>query len=283
MAPNLLTLLWRDWQPALAVDVPAALAVAAYLAGAARVPRWPAWRTAGFLAGIAAVLVALQSGIGAWDDRLLSDHMIQHLLLLEVAPLLLLSGRPVVLALRGGPRARRAALARRARRLAPLTHPLLCLAIFYAVVLGTHLAAFYDATLTDPALHETEHAVYLGAGLLMWWPMLDGDPDVTHRLSGFARLAYLVAAMAPMTLIGAYVYRHASLVYGGYEAPAHALGISALTDQALGGTIMWMVGGTLMVVVGMWQAMAALVDEERRMQIRERAAVAGPADPGAPR
>lgn len=282
MAPDLLTLAWQHWQPAWNVDALAVVVVGAYVAAAIRVPRWPLWRTLSFVAGVGVVLVALQSGIDAYDDRMLSDHMIQHLLLLEVAPLMLLAGRPVILALRGGPRVSRAAIARRVRRLAPVAHPLACLAFFYVVVLGTHLAAFYDATLSDTTLHEFEHALYLTAGLFMWWPMVDGDPDVRRRLSGFVRLGYMIAAMIPMTLIGAFLYRHGSVVYTAYEAPAHALGISALSDQALGGTIMWLFGGTFMVGAGLWQAMAAMIDEERRMQVRERAALASP-PPGVPR
>ena len=284
MAPNLLTLLWRDWQAAWSVDVIAALIAVAYLTGVSRVSRWPAWRTASFLAGVAGVVVALQSGIGAFDDRLLSDHMIQHLLLLEVAPLLLLGGRPAILVVRAAPRPARPTVARRLMALAPLTRPLVCLAIFYVIVLGTHVPAFYDATLSNATLHDFEHALYLTAGLFMWWPMVDADPVAAHRLNGLARLAYVIAAMLPMTVIGAYLYRDVSLLYPAYAEPAHALGVSAVSDQQLAGSIMWIAGTFLMAMAGLWQVMAALVAEERRMQIRERAAAtaASPGD-GMPR
>ena len=65
-------------------------------------------------------------------------------------------------------------------------------------------------------------------------------------------------------------------------APAHALGISAVVDQQQAGAIMWVLGSTLMVLAGLWQAMAALVAEERRLQARERAADAGPAEGARP-
>jgi putative copper resistance protein D len=224
------------------------------------------------------VLIAVQSGIGAYDDQLLSDHMLQHLLLLELAPLLLLAGRPGILLLRAAPRQRRPALARRLMALRPLTHPLLCLGAFTVVVLVSHLAFFYDATLRSPALHEFEHGLYLLAGLLIWWPLLDGDPVPGYRLSGLGRLGYLIAAMVPMTLIGAYLDRHASLVYAPYAAPAHALGVSPLLDQQQAGVIMWVLGTVIMVAAGLWQAMAAMAAEERRLQVAERAAPVGLAE-----
>ena len=280
--PSLPALLWRDWQPAWSVDVIALLMAGAYVRAAGRAARWPRWRTASFLSGLAVIVVALQSGVGSYDDRLLSDHMVQHLLLLEAAPLLLLGGRPAILLIRAVPRAGRPAAARRLRALAPLTHPLACLAIFYAVVLGTHIPAFYDAALSDSTLHELEHVLYVTAGLFMWWPMVDGDPIVSHRLNGLGRMAYVIAAMLPMTVIGAYLYRDPTLLYPAYAAPARALGLSAVTDQQWGGSVMWIAGTFLMAMAGLWQVMVALIAEERRMQVRERTAAAAAAS-AAPR
>jgi putative copper resistance protein D len=281
-APVLPTLLWHDWAAAWSLDVALALVAVLYLAAVRRVRTpWPKRRTAAFLAGLAAVLVALQSGIDGFDDRMLSDHMVQHLLLLELAPLLLLAGRPGLLALRGAPREVRLVAIRRLDGLRPLTHPVSCLAIFSVVVLATHLPGFYDATLHEPVLHEAEHGLYLTAGLLMWWPLVDADPLSRRRLDGFARLAYAIAAMLPMTLLGAYLDRAPRVVYGAYELPARSLGISAIADQQQAGAIMWVLGSTLMIAAGLWQAMAAMVDEERRLQVRERR-LAPPmaADPG---
>ena len=113
IAPSLPSLLVSHWHPSGVPDLAAAAAAALYLGGIARIHmRWPLRRTAAFLAGLACILVATDSGIGAYDDQLLSVHMVQHMLLLLVAPLLLLAGRPVILALRAlpatsPPRARR--------------------------------------------------------------------------------------------------------------------------------------------------------------------------------
>jgi len=186
-----------------------------------------------------------------------------------IAPLLLLCGQPLLLALRALPAERRGGAARALGRLRRPAQPLACLAIFSAAVLFTHLPFFYEATLRHPTLHDAEHALYLLAGSLLWWPVLDVDPAPSHRLGGLGRLAYVLAAMLPMALIGAYLNRHATLVYPAYGPPGHALGISAASDQQHAGALMWVAGNTIMAVVGLWAALAALIAEERRQQSRE--------------
>ena len=269
-APSLPSLLVSHWELSASVALPAAGAALAYLAAARRVKGgWPARRALSWLAGVGCMLVALQSGIAGYDDQMLSVHMIQHMLLLMAAPPLLLGGRPVLLALQATSPRRRPSLAKALDRGRAVTGPLQSLAVFGAVIVLTHLPSFYDATLRHPALHEAEHALYLVAGLLMWSPLLDGDPVPRHQLGGIGKLLYLIAAMIPMALVGAYLNRHATLVYPAYGPPAAGLGIDALNDQAQAGAIMWVVGGVVMTAVGLWAAVAAMVAEERRLSARE--------------
>jgi len=268
-APTLPSLFVTGWTIGLPVAL-ATVAVVVYAGAALRLRRrWPARRTAAFAAGAGCVVVALQSGIAAYDDRLLSVHMVQHMLLLLAAPALLIAGQPLALALRTLRGDSRRRLARALERTRPAIRPVPCLAAFYLVVLGTHLPAFYDLTLRHPVAHEAEHALYLAAGGLLWWPLFDGDPVLSHRLGGLGRLLYLLVGMLPMALVGAYLNRHPSVVYAPYAATAHALGVSAVGDQATAGAIMWVVGNTAMVFVGLWAVMAALNAEERRQQARE--------------
>jgi cytochrome c oxidase assembly factor CtaG len=215
------------------------------------------------------VLVALQSGIDGFDDRLLSVHMVQHLVLLELAPLLLVAGRPTLLALRAAPPGARKQLARGLARVRAMTAPAPCLAMFALVVLVTHLPVFYDATLRSAPLHALEHGLYVSAGLLLWWPLLDGDPAPRLRLDGLGKLIYLVVAMVPMALIGAVLSRDSSLAYAAYAQPAHLLGVSAVIDQQEAGALMWVAGGMVMVAGGLWQAVATMVADERRQTARE--------------
>ena len=269
-APSLPSLLATHWSLSASVVAPATAAAIVYGLAVRRARgRWPLRRTASFLAGIGVIVVALQSGIDGYDAQLLSDHMVQHLLLLVVAPPLLLGGRPVILALRTLPPVHRRRFAKALDLARRATGPTGSLALFAAVILLTHLPSFYDATLRHPALHEMEHGLYVLAGVLVWSPLLDGDPVPRHRLGGLGKLVYLIAAMMPMALIGAYLNRHASLVYPAYGPPARTLGISALVDQAQAGAIMWVAGGVVMTVVGLWAAVAAMVAEERRQVARD--------------
>ncbi len=274
-APSLPSLVAGYWQPAWTLDAAATAAALAYVGATRRLRSgWPTVRTAAFLCGVACVLIALQSGIDAFDERLLSVHMVQHMLLLMLAPLLLLSGRPLLLVLRALPPRTRPRLARALDRLRIVTSPAACVAAFSIVLLGTHLPAFYDSTLRHPALHEAEHSLYLLAGLLLWWPMLDGDPVPARRLGGLGRAIYMLAAMPAMALVGAYLNRHLSLVYPAYGPPARALGVSAVTDQQQAGAIMWVAGSMIMVAVGLWSVAAALVAEERRQRVRDARSLA---------
>lgn len=268
-APSLPSLLVSHWELSASVVVPVVAVASLYGIAAVRIRGWPAHRLAAFVAGLGCVLVALQSGIGTYDDQLLSVHMAQHMLLLVVAPVLLLGGGPVVLLLSALPPRRRRAVGKGLVALRAYTGPVQSLTFFTAVVVLTHLPSFYDATLRHPVLHYTEHALYLVAGLLMWSPLVDGDPAPRHRLDGLGRLGYLIVAMLPMALVGAFLNRHATVFYPAYGPPARALGVSAVNDQATAGAIMWVLGNVIMVAVGLWAALAAMLAEERRQVARD--------------
>jgi putative copper resistance protein D len=270
MTPSLFSLLVSHWQLAPGPDLGVALAAGLYVAASRRVRSgWPRLRTLSFMAGLATLLVAVQSGVAAYDDRMLSMHMVQHMLLLLVAPLFLIAGRPLLLALRAMPPARRPVLTRALARLRPFTGPWIGLAFFCGVLAATHLAWFYDQTLAHPLLHDVEHLLFLLAGCALIWPLLDGDPVPAHQIGGLAKLVYVLIAMLPMAVIGAYLNRHTSIVYQPYALPAHALGISALDDQAEAGAIMWVVGNTIMIGIGLWAVMASMIADERRQQGRD--------------
>lgn len=281
--PSIPALFVSHWAFSWPLIAEACAAALLYLAGAVRLGRrWPWRRTAAFLLGLGLVVCALESGLDRYDDVQLSVHMVQHMLLLLGAPLLFLLGQPAALALRVLRGQRRRALARALQRIRPATRPWWCLSAFYVVVLATHLTGFYDQTLAHPLLHDSEHVLYLIAGVLLWWPLLDGDPVLTHRLSGLGRFLYLLMGMIPMAIIGAYLNRYPHVVYAAYAAPARTLGFSAVNDQATAGAIMWVVGNSIMWGCGLWAIMSALSAEERRQKARDAyAARAGVTSPGA--
>ena len=144
--------------------------------------RWPLRRSACFLGGLAVLLVALDSGIGAGADEHLSDHMVEHMLIWLVVAPLLVAGAPVRLALfaLGTTGRRRLGRALRSDPVRWLTGPLVSTALFSAVILATSLPAVFDLTLENDYVHVAEHALYLLTATLVWAPLIGADP-LPHR------------------------------------------------------------------------------------------------------
>jgi cytochrome c oxidase assembly factor CtaG len=198
---------------------------------------WPAGRTACFLAGLAVLVVALDSGIGARADEHLSAHMVEHMLIwLVVAPLLVL-GAPVRLALfaTGPTGRRRIARILHSEAVRTLTGPVFAAALFTLVVIATGVPAVLDLTLEDDLIHVGEHALYLLTAILVWAPLIGADP-LPHRPAIGTRCWCVIACMAPMALIAAWLLAATQPLYPDYEA---ALGTAAaLHDQRVAGLIM---------------------------------------------
>jgi ubiquinol-cytochrome c reductase cytochrome c subunit len=254
--------------PGLALT--AATALAAYAAGAARARRWHVARSVCFALGVAAALLALCSGIDAWSERLLSVHMVQHLLLTLVAAPLLVAGAPVALALGALPPAgaRRLARGLRSRPARVLTHPLVAWSLLPAVMLAGHLTGAYELALRHPLAHAAEHVAFLGAALLFWLPVLGAEP-LPHRPGPVGRLLYLLLAMPAMAAPGVILSLDEHVRYASYLAPARALGIDALADQHAAAGIMWVAGSVLAGVLTVLAAWLALAQEESRALARE--------------
>ena len=181
-----------QWEFAPVVTAAVLAAGALYLWGAWRVRRrhpagpWPWWRTGMFLAGLAVVVIATQSGIGAYDDVLFWDHMIQHLLLIMVAPPLLVVGEPFTLLLHASrnPLHSWAKRVIRSRVVSFLTWPPFGLVAYIVTIVATHLTGLTALTLRDPLLHDAEHVLYLVVGYLFFLPLLGREPISVTAWSG---------------------------------------------------------------------------------------------------
>jgi cytochrome c oxidase assembly factor CtaG len=226
-------------------------------------------RGAFLLAGWLVVGVALSPPLDAAADDSLPVHMLQHMLLLTVAPPLLVLGEPIRVAFDllppGGARGLSRAL--RWRPLELLLNPLVALAVFALVVLGTHLPRLYDAALENEALHALEHGAYLFAGIVFWAAALGADPGA-RPLTPVAVVGLLSAAMVPMLAIGVALDTASSVVYAPYAASAGSA--AALAEQNPGATVMWAGDLPFMaaIVFGAW---ASLRREERLQRLREAA------------
>lgn len=227
--------------------------------------RVPRRRTVAFLAGLAAIAVALLSGIEAYDTTLFSVHMVQHLLLTLVAAPLIALGAPITTLLRAAtPNARRAVLLPilHSRVLRVLGFPVVTWIAFAAVMWGSHFSPLFDASLENPLVHDLEHALYLGAGLLFWWPAVGLDPS-PWRLAYPVRLMYVFLQMPQNTFLAVTILGSGVPLYAHYASLGPMWGTSPLEDQQIAGSLMWL-GGDILFLAAMAAILAGWMGHEQR-------------------
>jgi cytochrome c oxidase assembly factor CtaG len=193
---------------------------------------------------------ALASPIASYDAVLFWVHMIQHLLLTQVAAPLLVLGAPLALTMRAGPRAatERLSSVMRWGPLRAVMHPLVAWSAFALAMSVTHFSGFYGAALEEEHLHALEHCLYLGAGVLFWWPVAGVDPGAAGRLSWPVRLAYVLVALPQQAFLGLAIYSARTVLYRHYETVTRAWGPEPIQDQRIAGMIMWIAGDLLFLV-----------------------------------
>jgi cytochrome c oxidase assembly factor CtaG len=183
-------------------------------------------RVAAFGAGLALLLATAVTPLDPLSYRLLSAHLLQNVALAEWAPALLVLGLPPYLATRIGsyPGIR------------TLTYPPIALSIWLATYFLWHLPWAYDAALEHPApvLHA-EHACYIAAGCLFWWPVIHDQPRSLHDAG---RAGYLFAAFLLASPIGLLLAFLPEPVYDFYDEPDRLWGLSPITDQQIAGVTM---------------------------------------------
>lgn len=214
-------------------------------------PQVPAGQASIFLCGVLVMFVALLSPLHELGDRyLFSAHMVQHLLLtLVVAPLLIVGTpswmlRPLV----NVPQVFRVA------RIATL--PVMAFVVFNAVFVLWHIPTLYDLALRERGVHVLEHLMFLVAALMMWWPVVGRLPELP-RPSYLVQMLYLFVHPTVPAILGAIITFSDGVLYEWYAAAPRIWGLSAHTDQQIGGIIMWIPGGlaylfSLMVVFLVW-------------------------------
>jgi len=253
-----------DTWPTLAVLLAAA---AVYTRGwwalSQRLPmRFGTGRLAAFLGGLAVIAVALASPIDELAAGRLSAHMVQHQLLMMLAPPLLWLGAPVAPLLRGLPRPTRrlvaAALASRVLRPAAhvVAHPAFGWVSFALAFWIWHAAPLYQLALRSHAWHHVEHACFVATAMLFWRPVIHAWPD-RAPWPRWTMIPYLLLADLQNTILAAILTFSDRLIYPAY-ASVTAGRLSALDDQAMAGVIMWVPGSLVFLVAAIWLAMEAL-------------------------
>ncbi|MBV9605670.1 MAG: cytochrome c oxidase assembly protein [Solirubrobacterales bacterium] len=246
-------------QAALVYVVAAALL---YYLGGRRWRKREPLRAAAFVAGLITIVLALDGPIDTYADQLFWVHMLQHVLLLTLAPPLILLGRPWPRMWRALPLRTRATVGRtiaRARWAAPLralARPLPAWVLFNATMVLWHIPAAYNATLSNQTIHNVEHAMFFFTGLLFWARVIDPGP-LRPRLQWPARVAYAVGAMVVGWILAITLVLVPHPLYSHYaDLATRPGGISALTDQQLAGGVMWVLGSisfTITMLIGFYR------------------------------
>jgi cytochrome c oxidase assembly factor CtaG/predicted secreted protein len=282
--PTLARILF-DWRFDLIFGTAAIVLAGLYVAAVVRLrrrgDRWPPGRILAWLLGCLALLFVTSSGVGRYMPAMFSMHMVAHMGLSMLVPILLVLGAPVSLALRALPAAGRndppgmrewilAALHSRLSRL--LTNPVVATALFVAGFYGLYFSNLFDTTVSSHAGHMAMNLHFLISGYLFYWVVIGVDPT-PRPIPPLAKVAVVFASlplhaffgvelMGTRTVLGAAYYRSLGL-------PWHT---DLLGDQRLGGGIAWAAGELPLVIVMIALLVQWARSDERTARRLDRAA-----------
>jgi putative membrane protein len=222
----------------------------------------PGWRQACFYGGFVVIGAALTS-LGAASQDLLYVHMIEHLLLGDIAALLIvlgLTGPLLAPILRIG----------FFDRLRALTHPLVAFPLWAINLYVWHLPALYQAALRHSGVHALEHAMFLGFGIAMWMPLF-GPLPTPSWFGNLGKLIYIVAVRLTATVLGNIFLWSGTVFYPFYlKGDAH-FHISPIADQNLAGAIMMVEESILTLGLFCWLFLRAASESEERQELLDYA------------
>ncbi|MDQ6689667.1 MAG: cytochrome c oxidase assembly protein [Gemmatimonadota bacterium] len=235
---------WWRWSLHPSTVIGIAALGALYLWAAHRAKRQPsAAQKIYFLSGLLLMFASLNGPIhDLSDDYLFSAHMVQHLLLTLAIPPLLLAGVPGYML--GGPLSHK--FIRPAARF--FTRAPIAFVAFNLTIAVWHLPPFYNAAMANHSIHILEHLTFMGAAVLMWWPLLSQVPELP-RLAYPGQMLYSFLMSIPMSIVAVYIAMADHVLYPAYAAAPRVLPLSPLEDQLLGALIMWIPGGIIFYII----------------------------------
>ncbi|MEU7645008.1 cytochrome c oxidase assembly protein [Streptomyces huasconensis] len=251
------------------------LALALYGWGVVRLVRrgdkWPVGRTISFVLGILTVLLVMCTKLNDYGMVMFSVHMVQHMVISMLSPILLLLGAPVTLALRALPVAARGHKGPRewllwllhSRYMRIITHPAFTIPLFIASLYALYFTPIFDTLMGSKAGHIGMMVHFLAVGLVFFWPIMGVDPG-PHRPGYVMRMLELFAGMPFHAFFGIALMMATEPMIGTYMHPPASLGIDALADQEAAGGIAWAFSEIPSVVV-----LVALLFQWRRSEDRE--------------
>lgn len=279
---------WSIWPLTPGITLPTLLVVALYMAGQSGRAARPGERSGApahlaFFCGVAAVFLALQSPIETLSDHLFIVHQVEHMLLRTVGPMLLVLAAPQAALLRGLPRPLRQGVVAPllagpvARLLAPLGRPAPATILFIGTTYFWMWPRWHDLAILDEPVHYLWHTTLVLSGLIFFWRILDPRPYPLGASLG-TRLAMFWFAATANILLGSYLSFKNATLYHAYDAMGRLWGLSAATDERLGGLTMWIPGSMMFAVTAMLM-IYRWARQEDRAAARWGAAVAAPTVP----
>jgi cytochrome c oxidase assembly factor CtaG len=224
----------------------------------------PGWRQGCFIAGLLVLAAALSPPVDTLSDELLSVHMVEHLLIGDIASLLLVLGftGPLLAPLLRNPVV---------GRLRVLTHPVVAIVVWAVNFYAWHLPGAYQAALRHDALHALEHATFLGFGIAMWMALLGPLPRPAWFTNSW-RLVYIVAVRLIGTVLANVMIFGGTVFYPYYRAGDAHWHIGALADQITAGAVMMVEESFLTIGLFCWLFLKVARENEERQELLDFAA-----------
>jgi len=213
-----------------------------------------AWRAAAFLLGLVLIWIAVASPLASGDAHSLTAHMVQHLVLMSLAPPLIWLAEPVQLLPCALPSWRTESVVLRIARWRPIQHfgrlvghPFVCWVAATMALAAWHVPALLTLSVHSHPWHAIEHASFLAGGLLFWWPVIQPWPSSSTERP-WSIVLYLFLATLPCDILSGFLVFSERIVYPIYlSAPRHP-SVSAFDDQQRAGALMW-TGVTIIYLV----------------------------------
>ncbi|MBV9023566.1 MAG: cytochrome c oxidase assembly protein [Streptomycetaceae bacterium] len=259
------------------------LALALYGWGVVRLRRrgdaWPAGRVVAFALGVLTVAVTMCTGLDDYGMMMFSVHMVQHMIISMLSPILLLLGAPVTLTLRALPTAGRGRKGPRellvallhSRYLRLITHSAFTIPLFIASLYALYFTPLFDFLMGSRAGHIIMMVHFLAVGLVFFWPIMGVDPG-PHRPGYVMRILELFMGMPFHAFFGIALMMASAPMVKTFENPPTSLGVNALADQHAAGGIAWAFSEIPSVLVLLALVFQWYLSEQRHSRRKDRAA-----------
>ncbi|MFI6275520.1 cytochrome c oxidase assembly protein [Streptomyces sp. NPDC050988] len=271
------------WSPDPFFLVACLLGLALYGWGVVRLVRrgdaWPVGRTVSFVVGVLSVMLVLCTGLNDYGMVMFSVHMVQHMVISMLSPILILLGAPITLALRALPTAGRDRKGPRelllmflhSRLMRVVTHPAFTIPLFIASLYALYFTPIFDFLMDSKTGHVAMMCHFLAVGLVFFWPIMGVDPG-PHRPGYLMRMLELFAGMPFHAFFGIALMMASEPMVQTYKNPPSSLGIDALADQTAAGGIAWAFSEIPSVLVLLALLFQWHRSEERQARRSDRAA-----------